>query len=398
MSGCSMERNYILFISNGYGEDTIAASIIRKIRERDCSLDILCLPLVGEGKVYEKLDVTIIGPRRLMPSGGMIPEKAGNLVKDVFGGLVRLTIEQICAIRRVKKEVVMNVAVGDIYPVIISALFSRRPIVMVGTAKSDYFYRYNGFEKYFMRSCCQVVFPRDEITAESLRKDGINAQWVGNAMMDSLEFTDEDFSLTGEYPCVGILPGSRDFTYRDIVVLMGAVEELWALFDKKVFFVMALAGSTDVELLARSIADSGWKRKNTCGKPHMHEFVKDGIRVLAAKDKFGDVLIHSHIIVGQAGTGNEQAVGMRKPVVTFDSSGRENLGWYRKRQKGLLGDSISVVQKDKVSVAREVFAILNDRVRYERMGEIGYERMGPAGAADRIAAYIIDHRPWTDGK
>lgn len=382
-----MSGKSILFISNGYGEDTIAARIIRGIKERPSTVQVSALPLVGEGGAYEGMDVTIIGPRRLMPSGGMIPEGIGNLVRDVQSGLGRLTLEQIRAVRTVKSRVDMTVPVGDIYPVIISSMFSRRPIVMVGTAKSDYFVKYNGFERFFMHSFCQQVFARDEITAASLRKYGISAQWVGNVMMDSLEFSDEDFSPNGASPCVGILPGSRDFAYHDIVVLMGAVEEIWNLLGSDVFFVMALAGSTDVRRLAQSVAGTGWKCEHI--DENTDDFVKDGIKVRAVKKKFGDILRRSAIIIGQAGTGNEQAVGMGRPVVTFDSSGKQSLGWYRRRQKGLLGDSISVVEREKSMIAREVYAILNDKGRYEAMRRIGYERMGPEGAAGKIARYIM---------
>jgi uncharacterized protein (TIGR03492 family) len=153
---------------------------------------------------------------------------------------------------------------------------------------------------------------------------------------------------------------------------------------------MALAGSTEVEQLAQSTAGSGWTYEKASGPGSFSEFRKDGIRVVVVKNKFGDVLSRSHIIVGQAGTGNEQAVGMGKPVVTFESSGKEKMAWYRRRQKGLLGDSISVVQRDKLRIAEEVYAIMNDRERYESMRKIGYERMGPKGAASKIATYIME--------
>jgi tetraacyldisaccharide 4'-kinase len=386
----AMKSPMLLFISNGYGEDTISSRIIKSMRESGCPHAIKALPLVGEGKAYVNDGVELLGPCRLMPSGGMIPGNIKNLLGDLGSGLFRLTLDQIAAIKKARSSAIMTVAVGDIYPVIMASLFSNRPLVMVGTAKSNYFYHYNGFERHMMKSSCSIVFTRDDITARVLCEKGITALWVGNAMMDSLEITGEDFGLAGDYPCVGILPGSRTDTYRDISVILGSVERLSAALSGKVTFIMALADSIEVKKLAENVP--GWNFNEGAevrSGSVIHHFTRESLLVKGVCGKFGDVLKISKIIIGQAGTGNEQAVGFGKPVVTFESSGREKMGWYRARQKGLLGDSISVVPRDSEIIAREVIAILNDEGRYSRMQAIGYERMGPPGAAGKMAARCI---------
>lgn len=387
-----MTEDTILFISNGYGEDTIASTIIKGINEYNPDICIKALPLVGEGRAYKNTDAEIVGPRRLMPSGGMIPGNIMNLVRDFIQGLGRLTIDQITTIRAIKPATFLTLAVGDIYPVIMAHYFSKKPVVMIGTAKSNYFYHYNNIERAIIRSACSMVFTRDEITAENLRSFGIAAKWFGNVMMDSLDVTGADFGLVKDLPCIGILPGSRSEAFKDIVVIMEAVEELWRLLDKKVSFVMAVPDSIDVSLLAESIECSGWKMTGKNGTIEsggmIDNFVKDDIRVSVTNGLFGDVIHCSNIIIGQAGTGNEQAVGMGKPVVTFDSTGNVKMGWYRKRQKGLLGDSISVVPRNSKSIADEVGSLLNDSVRYEKMKNIGFERMGPPGATGKIIAFL----------
>ena len=59
----------ILFLSNGHGEDLIAATIIREL-QKTMTAEIIAMPIVGEGKVFNSLPVSVIGPRRPMPSGG----------------------------------------------------------------------------------------------------------------------------------------------------------------------------------------------------------------------------------------------------------------------------------------------------------------------------------------
>jgi len=385
-----MAEKGILFISNGYGEDTISSRIIQSLREKS-TVPIFALPLVGQGHAYSACGIETVGPGRLMPSGGMIPGSVKNLITDFSSGLARLTLEQICAIKAMKKEVQMTVAVGDIYPVILSMLFSVKPVIMVGTAKSDYFYHYNWSERMVMRISCARVFTRDELTAASLRKYSIDAEWVGNAMMDSLTVTGIDFGLVSGYPVVALLPGSRKEAYNDIAVILESVQKLSKRMEGKVSFVMAVADSIPVPSLFKDAEQDGWTLKEgNKAQGALYVLSRDSLSIAVSQGVFGDVLVRAAIVVGQAGTGNEQAVGMGKPVVTFESSGKKSLGWYRMRQKGLLGDSISVVDKDDERIAMEAFSILSDEDRYRQMERIGHERMGPPGAADRMASCILE--------
>jgi len=384
-----MEKG-ILFISNGYGEDTISSRIIQSLREKS-TVPVFALPLVGQGHAYVTCGIRMVGPGRLMPSGGMIPGSVKNLITDFSSGLARLTLEQISVIKAIKNEVKMTVAVGDIYPVILSMFFSKKPLIMVGTAKSDYFYHYNWSERMLIRMSCTRVFTRDELTAASLRKHSIDAEWVGNAMMDSLTVTGIDFGLVCGYPVVALLPGSRKEAYNDISVILESVKKLSKLMDGKVSFVMAVADSIPVPSLFNGAEKDGWTlQEGNKAQGALYIVSRDSLSIAVSQGLFGDVLTRAAIVIGQAGTGNEQAVGMGKPVVTFESSGKKSMGWYRMRQKGLLGDSISVVEKNGESIAAEAFSILSDKDRYCQMERIGRERMGPPGAADRMASYILE--------
>lgn len=383
-------NKFLLFISNGMGEDAIAVSILKKLREKVPSLQIRAFPLVGEGKMYAP-DAEILGPRTIMPSGGLIPESWRNILLDLKSGLWKLTLQQIGTLKALRGKISLSVSVGDAIPVIMGGLFLRRPLIFVGTAKSNYFSPYSSKEKILFKKYCKMVFPRDEPTAESLRRADVPASWVGNAMMDSLVITGRNFGLQPDQTAVGILPGSRKEAYGDLPVLLSAVEALTQAHQGKLLYLMALASTLDVSKLTQLALDLGWRVSEEDLEPGMDSFLLKGeSRVLLIKAGFGDVINTARVVLGQAGTGNEQSVGLGKPVVAFDSGGGEKMGWYRARQKALLGSALSVVEKDPIKIADEIVAILSDQDKYLQMSQAGLERMGPPGAARHIADYILE--------
>jgi tetraacyldisaccharide 4'-kinase len=377
-------------LSNGYGEDTIAASIVEQTLRTVNPPPVIAMPLVGEGRAYARLGVEIIGPRQLMPSGGLILAGWSNILTDIKAGFWKMTSAQMGTLKRMRGQIGALVAVGDTYPVLMGALCTRQRVIMVGTAKSNYFYPYSPFERAIFRRYCEIVFARDEPTAATLREHGIAARWVGNAMMDSLGLTEDDLPIPADRTAVGLLPGSRKVAFRDLPVILEAAQRLGA--TSRMAFVMALPDSLDVGEVARCAAASGWTWIPGADAYGVEGRLEGyGQTALLVRGRFGDVVKHCRLIIGQAGTGNEQAVGMGKPVISFDSDGRRVPGWYRARQKGLLGDSLSVVERSGEAIAAEALAILANERRYREMQQAGYERMGPPGASAKIASYIVEH-------
>lgn len=383
----------ILFLSNGFGEDTIAASIVEEIQRIDGAPRVLAMPLVGEGQAYQRLGVDIVGPRRLMPSGGLILTGWSNIITDIRAGFWAMTMEQIVTLRRLRGRIGALVSVGDTIPTLMGGLFGGGRVVMVGTAKSNYFCAYSWYERVVFRRWCEVVFTRDEATAVTLGAHGVKARWVGNAMMDSLGLTPFDLPVPADATCIGLLPGSRKIAFHDLPVILDAVRRVGE--HRKAFGVMALADSIDLGDLARAAAACGWTHvrdaafEGAACEGCQGLLEGHGQRVLLVRGRFGDVIKPCHMVIGQAGTGNEQAVGMGKPVVSFDSDGRKVPGWYRARQKGLLGDAVAIVNRSGEAVAREVTTILDDPRRYEMMRLAGYSRMGGPGASAQMAADIV---------
>ncbi len=384
-------RDTILFVSNGYGEDTIASSIVSQLLPRAAGYRVMAMPLVGEGRAYNQPGVELVGPRELLPSGGLILARWANILHDLRAGLWRVTSHQMSVLRRLSGRLGALVAVGDTYPVLMGGLFGRQRVIFVGTAKSNYFCPYSLMERFIFRRYCDVVFARDEPTAETLRRHHIPARWVGNAMMDSIGVSGQALPLPAGVPRLGLLPGSRQTAYRDLPVMLDAVRYLSQA--QSLGYMMALSDSLSLTELAESARASGWTFRAAAGEQSGVEgwLSRDGAEILLLRGRFGDVLAECTLIIGQAGTGNEQAAGAGKPIISFDSDGRRVPGWYRARQKGLLGDSLSIVERSGEAIAREAQAVMQDSQRYAAMQQAGYARMGPPGASDKIASYIVEH-------
>jgi len=64
----------LLVLSNGHGEDLIALRVLEALRCRRPDLEIVVLPLVGEGSAFAAAErageLQRIGPRCALPSGG----------------------------------------------------------------------------------------------------------------------------------------------------------------------------------------------------------------------------------------------------------------------------------------------------------------------------------------
>lgn len=353
----------ILFITNGHGEDIIAARIIEELAGEDISV----LPLVGAGTVFDGLPVTVLGKRKKMPSGGFVYQSFSNILRDIFSGLIGNSIEQIRLLRALRTKFDLVVAVGDIVP-IIGAMITRTKFFFVGCAKSDYYdYSYTPWEKYFLKKYCSLCFPRDKKTSEGLSKYGIKCLFAGNPMMDCFKITGETFSVKEGTYAVGILPGTRDdvsLNMQDIFSVTEELDKMAAKNGKDIYYIAAVTPSADI---------SSFPKKSN---------------LLVTNDKFGDVISRADVILGLSGTGNEQAAGSGKPIISFPGRGVQYTAPFARRQKQLLGEALTVTERDPGSTAYAVWKILTDPEKKELMAKAGAERMGKAGASAKIAELI----------
>ncbi|WP_414526665.1 lipid-A-disaccharide synthase-related protein [Nodularia chucula] len=423
------EKLQLLVLSNGHGEDVIAVSILQQLQEQENSPDIFALPLVGEGRAYTKLGIPCIGTVRTMPSGGFIYMDGRQLVRDVRGGLVQLTVNQIQAMRRwVSSQKKLGnqtaiLAVGDIVPLLF-AYFSGTDYAFVGTAKSEYYVRdevgilprkskgarwenfsgsiYHPWERWLMSSSrCQAVFPRDALTTEILQKWSIPAFDVGNPMMDDLEprFSAADVASEMVKPLViTLLPGSRPpEAYANWEVIMAAVSALMMSYLEEnailgssgnVIFLGAIAPGLDVSQLSPFIQAQGWQPYTasplTISDPDALIFKQGNGYFVVTQQAYNDCLYWGDVAIAMAGTATEQFIGLGKPAIAIPGQGPQYTPAFAEAQSRLLGPSLLLVDNPG-QVPQMLQSLLQNPDTLQRISDNGIRRMGKPGAARRIA-------------
>ncbi|NLS44252.1 MAG: hypothetical protein GX969_00705 [Firmicutes bacterium] len=390
----------VVFLSNGHGEDLIATMIAREVSIKRESFDIAGFPLVGLGKAYADADIKVIGVQKTMPSGGFLRHGLSIMLKDIKAGLIGLTLKQIKHLKSLKENVRLIVSVGDILPLFLGGRYVKAPMLFLSTAKSEYIRGHLGIECRLMRKYADLVLARDEKTKTALSELNVPAEYLGNVMMDGFSITGENFGLTLRKKVVGILPGSREEAYRNIGTILGVIQHLVRLSNNNLDFIVGLAPNLDEERLRSAVDKGGWHYKIQ-DPEHGRQGVTGCIYldsgeetpcVIVSQGWFGDVLNISDIVIGLSGTGNEQAAGLGKPVITFPTEGPQFSLKFALAQKRLLGEAVSFVESgDAQDVASEVMRILGDSTLIAEMREAGYMRMGKQGAAARIAEIIINY-------
>jgi hypothetical protein len=354
----------VLFISNGHGEDLVAAEIIKLIKDK---VEISALPIVGEGKAFSSLDIEILGPHKNLPSGGFSMRNLNYLFRDVIHGLVGNTYKQIKILRNYKGKFDQVVAIGDIVAMI-GAKMVKSPFIFVGVNKSSYYkwfgYDYTPWEKFLLKDHASKVFVRDSHTEERLKNHGIKipqSEYLGNPLMDCFESVPRTTPHGPKQITIGFLPGTRDDAKLNLEDFKKIIEEIIKMNKESLDFKFITATK------------------------------EEAVPIYMKNLPFSEVLAKSDLVVGLSGTGNEQAAGCGIPVVSFYGKGSQYNKKFAEAQLQLLGDALSLVRaQDTISIAAEIWQLIRNPARMKHMGKIGNARMGSRGAVQKIAEYIIN--------
>jgi uncharacterized protein (TIGR03492 family) len=391
----------ILFISNGHGEDAIGAFLAKTMLELEPDLEIEALPIVGRGNVYEKAGVRVVGPRWSPPSGGFTFTSLALFQKDWRDGMRQKTHEQHWAARNAKADVVM--IVGDVYALWVTFSFAFReakprvfqyqPLVsryyQDGMNTADKLERSSRVtvdsfvlpERLYMKRV-EKVFTRDERSAAWLRELGVpHAKFAGNIMMDLLTPELELQPMLDGRPVLALLPGTRN----DYLFSLPIMLETAALLPEFQCFA-AFSGNLDTLELPTGWVWTTAKPVDNAARVAKHS---SGIEVAMLENAFAALLHAASVVLGTSGTGNEQAVGLGKPVIGFPTTGPQYLEGFAKAQKRLLGAGLTLEQPRPENLARAVQTAHQDQNFREQVKQAGLERMGLPGGAKRIALEIL---------
>lgn len=388
----------ILLISDGHGEDWVAAQIAHHLHHQSkVCLELMALPMVGDGHSYEQVGVPVALSTRNLPSGGFTFKTLRGLVLDVRAGLGSYGQYLISSALELARWADLIIAVGDILPMGVAWL-TGKPFVFVGCTKSDYYTAgayscYNPCERVLMQSPrCLHTFTRDAITCKNLRLHHIPASYWGNPMMDGLEISADISQKHPGQVRIGLLPGSRpQEAQRNLIDMLACLPEIGEHSQKPVRFEAAISAGLSLESFHQLARSSGWQKLSD------HQLIQADTVVHLEYASFSRILHGSDLLIAMAGTATEQAVGLGKPVVTIPGQGPQFTRRFARLQRQLLGESVLVVEAPRTRLAKAVsstvWSVLHDRTRLGMIGDNGRQRMGRPGAAHQIAQYVLAQLP-----
>lgn len=366
----------LLVLSNGAGEDAIAASVLNHLLALRPELELEVFPLVGAGSAYAG-HWKRLGDLSAPPSGGLSNQSWRLWWRDLRHGLLGRVLEQWNVLRGRRGATVL--AVGDLLPCALAALAGLGPIYFIGTAKSIYHHAYSWPERFLLKRWVKRSLVRDQPTADFLTRHGLPAAYLGNAMMDATVPSGRDLGL-GSLPVLALFPGSRQQAPLELPRQLRIWQRLCLQFPCQAAVAVAPGMPLD------SLRPEGWRLLR--GEPVAWLENSEGLRVALVSNALGDLLHIACLGLGQAGTAHEQAAGAGVPVVALHPDPQGPLGWYRGRQKGLLGEALLVVSEDEEVAARALLRLALDADERARRGAVGRQRMGAPGGAARMAAWL----------
>ncbi len=366
-----MPPGKLLIISNGHGEDSIAAEIARRLPG---TIGIAAYPTLGDGRAYEGV-CPIVGPRRALPSEGH--RLRGSLLRDTLAGFgIGPALKFMRGEARNYDAVLV---VGDLLGVVMCWWTGKRVRLYLDVYKSGYDNRYSAAELFVLRRTADLVLTRDAILADQLTQAKVTARFAGNAIMDTV--------VTGPYDAqrrrhnaraIALLPGSRASLADNFKLQLEALRHLPGIEGIDVFAVLARPGD------AADLADrSGLRLIPPLRYDGDLGTLSDGrVSIHLSTGSLGAVIAASDIVLGQGGTANLQAMGLGKPVVSFHAEGAT--GKRKARNEALAGDARIFTARDPDALATALAQLLADDADRQRRGAIGRTRMGSPGAIPAI--------------
>lgn len=372
-------RGRILVISNGHGEDSIGAEIVRRFPP-GASVD--AYPMVGDGSAYDGL-CPIVGPRNFIPSqGSRVPR--GTIWRDLWPILksIPCTLRFLRDARQKYRKVLL---LGDLSGLYLALPGGLPVAVYVDVFKVGQAHAYNRFERWLIKRTARRVFCRDDILARQLRDAGVDAVSVGNVMMDTVPAAAYDAQARRAHPlAIALLPGSRSATPQAFALQSAAVEKIASSHPADIF--VAVAEGVDLEQLAAA-AGLQWHPPQSGQPADLGRLEGRGLVFHLARGALTTLIEVADVVLSQAGTATQQALGLGKPVITFDTPANR-----RKRmddEQALMGEARILTEKSADAVAAALSGLLQDQSERTRLGRIGRARLGNSGTADAVLAELM---------
>ena len=379
----------ITLLSNGHGEDAIGALLGLEVCEVRPDLHVRAYPLVGTGDSYEEAGFEVLGPRRVMPSGGLTLHSASMLRRDLCAGFVGLTLRQWSDLKRLETDIL--IVIGDIYAQLQSALvktkcrFVYQALVSAlhgrgrpkGGMRRVFMEVFTPLERMLMSRLAERVYVRDVETKSHLRGMGLaKVEFLGNPILDAADGNPIS-CLTKKGFSVVLLPGSRDYAVSALGTMLASLVKTRTLSG-----AVAWSGGE----LPRF---PGWRTESGNGvgglKAVLHNQDKE---VWVFEDRFYDLLAGAQVVLGTAGTAHEQAAGLGIPIITFPVPPYYTEAFLI-NQRRLLGPALTISRADPDEIASHLLRFRYNKGDRDIAAHAGRLRMGPSGGSRAIVRDII---------
>lgn len=384
----------ILFISNGTGEDLNGSQVFKALKNLSAEIEVMALPVVGEGNAYRQLKVNLIAETQSLPSRGFLYMNRIELLRDLKAGLVGLTIAQIRALLAYRNKFDLVFATGDVVVLAMAWLTNCPYAAFLVSASAHYENRFDlpWLTNFLLRSPrCVKIFCRDRYTAELCQAQGLNqAVFKGYPIMDLLQPSGIVVELDPNLPIIAFLPGSR---LPEACANLALMLQLALLIPIPIQFYAAIVPSM-VEHLSEIAKSQGWQLSENL------VLSQQNIQVRCSSNSFATILDKCDLVVGMAGTAVEQAVGLGKPVIQIPGKGPQFTYRFAEAQMRLLGKSVQTIGKSPATseilqqAAALIPQILADPEYLQICQQNGIERVGKEGGSEAIAKTLfnlIDH-------
>jgi len=370
--------------------------------------NIEVMPLVGEGKTFDDLrskKITKIGFQKVLPSGGFSNQSVRGFWNDLKEGMLIYLFKNWLELIKKPKDFQI-LAIGDLLP-LFYAWSSQCDFGFIGTPKSDYtwmsgpghsisdFYHklkgseWDPWEMCIMKShLCKFVIVRDEITSRNLKNKKIDAQFLGNPMMDFLQEESIEDNILDNYVKIILLIGSRfPEAYNNLNIFLNYLDDFY--FSRKCLIFIPLSTNTNLLEIEKQIIKYHFvkKKSSSFSIGEQSVWLKDKMTLLLGKNKFNNWAYLAEVGLANAGTATEQICGLGIPALSLPGKGPQFTRSFAKRQQRLLGGSVYLCNSKDIFHKRLINLLENKKFRFSQ-GQIGKERMGAPGASKRIADFI----------
>ncbi|MEZ0369499.1 MAG: lipid-A-disaccharide synthase-related protein [Candidatus Sericytochromatia bacterium] len=384
-----------LLISNGSGEDLIAAQLGRRWRSRQPGLELKALALVGEGLFYQRAGIELLPPRFTPPSQGFAYLHPRLLWQDFQAGLGRHLLQSLGCLKTLRGEIDCVLAVGDIVAVLAASRL-HAPFAFYGAALSDYYLGaagqagrtcYDPLQIHFLKQAAALVFARDDLTAANLRRRGLDAHCDGNPILDVLNSEIPvvcPYTASDGRACILLLPGSHADAPANFALLL---QQLELSLDAPRDWLAICAPQLERAQLETPLAATGWQQMG------QEQWQKSASRLwLLDGHCFGQAITRADLAIGLAGTANEQCVASGLPVIAFATPGRQYSWAFGEAQQRLLGAGLSFLgDPHPLLLARQLDRMLGEPGYRAAAAAVARERFGTPGADQRMITRLKAH-------